>query len=470
MNYPFWDVPLIGSASVIGIIAIFHVMIALFAVGGGCYLALAEWKALREGRRDWLAALRGHSRFFLILTGVFGTVSGVGIWFSIGLANPEATSTLIHNFVFGWAMEWVFFMIELSAAAVYYYSWGRISDSLHLKVGVLYAVSSVCTLVIINGILAFMLTPGDTWLAVAGTGTESSYFWQAFFNPTYWPNLAVRCLVCGSLAGVWALISFSRIDASTQPELKATLVRWSAMWLVPTFILLPLAMGWYLWCVPESQRALLQLGISTIGSGLFTQVTRVAMIVLLASATIVAVTYLFAWRTPVEFTFGQALSVLLLALIATAAGEYGREMLRKPYVIGQHMYCNGIRVNEVAKLNAAGYLTGSLWSCPAPNATLARGATVFRGQCQACHTVDGYRSMRRLLGERNREGIASLLAVLHQHKPDSPYRAFMPPLVGTDAEIAALADYLTTLNAPDKFHPQSPAALAAGVAPAPAAH
>jgi hypothetical protein len=38
----------------------------------------------------------------------------VGIWFAIGLTHPEATSTLIHNFVFGWAMEWVFFLVELT--------------------------------------------------------------------------------------------------------------------------------------------------------------------------------------------------------------------------------------------------------------------------------------------------------------------------------------------------------------------
>ena len=35
MNYPVWDIPLIGSGWVIGIIAIFHVMISHFAVGGG---------------------------------------------------------------------------------------------------------------------------------------------------------------------------------------------------------------------------------------------------------------------------------------------------------------------------------------------------------------------------------------------------------------------------------------------------
>ncbi|MCX6910363.1 MAG: cytochrome ubiquinol oxidase subunit I [Verrucomicrobia bacterium] len=448
MNYPFWNVPHIGSGWVIGIIAIFHMMIALFAVGGGFYLVLAERKALREGHRDWLQVLRGHSKFFLILTGVFGTVSGVGIWFAIGLANPEGTSALIHNFVFGWAMEWVFFIVELTTAAVYYYTWGRISDSLHVKVGWLYAAASFLTLVIINGILAFMLTPGDAWLAVAGTGQEASRFWQAFFNPTYWPNLVIRCLICASLAGVWALVTCSRIDGDKKPELKTAMVRWSANWLLPTFVLLPLAFAWYLWTVPESQRALLQLGVSTIGTGMFTQVTRSVLIVVVTSAVIVAVTYFFAWRTPVEFRFGQAMAVVAMALFATAAGEHTRETLRKPYVIGRYMFSNGVRVASVDKLNADGYLTHSFWTRQGGDEKLAKGEAMFRGQCMACHTVNGYRSMKHLIGERNREAIGNLLTLLHGYKPDSPYRAFMPRLAGTKEEIAALGDYLATLNAP----------------------
>ncbi len=47
MNYPFWEIPILGSGWVIGIIAIFHVMISQFAVGGGLYLPMAERKAMR---------------------------------------------------------------------------------------------------------------------------------------------------------------------------------------------------------------------------------------------------------------------------------------------------------------------------------------------------------------------------------------------------------------------------------------
>ena len=447
MNYPFWDIPILGSGWVIGIIAIFHVMISQFAVGGGLYLPMAERKAMRmaEGplRDAWLRQLASYSKFFLILTAVFGTVSGVGIWFAIGLTNPEATSTLIHNFVFGWAMEWVFFLVELTTIAVYYSTWGRIDPKLHLAVGWVYAVASAFTLIIINGILTFMLTPGDTWLAVAGTGQEASKFWNAFFNPTYWPSLLLRTCVCCSLAGIWALITASRIDGDKQPELKTSMVQWSVKWLVPSFVAMPFLMIWYYLMVPVSQRALLQLGIDTINAGTFSMVTRMALVIIMTSATIVGVAYFLAYRNPRDFNLSHAMAVLLLALIATATGEYYREMLRKPYVIGQWMYSNGVRVPYVARINQEGYLAHSMWVWNNSTSSYSRGEAIFRGECGACHTLAGYRPLKSLLAGRDRANIASFITMLHDYKPDSPYRRFMPPMSGTKQDIDDLADYLS---------------------------
>jgi cytochrome d ubiquinol oxidase subunit I len=446
MNYPVWDVPIIGSGWVIGIIAILHTLISQFAVGGGLYLALAEHRALKDGRLSWFPMLQKHSKFFLIVTGVFGAVSGVGIWFAIGLANPESTSTLIHNFVFGWAMEWVFFIIELTAAAVYYYTWGKIPNKLHNQVGWLYAGASFLTLVIINGILTFMLTPGDAWIEVAGTGAESSRFWHAFFNPTYFPSLFLRILVCISLAGIWALLSYSRMN--DDPQTKAEMITWSSKWLIPSFVLMPFFFAWYLASVPEVNRQLLQLGIATIGSGAFTQVTRIALVVVMTTATIVGVVYFFVRRAPEDFSFGHGVAVLLLAAVATSSAEYARETLRKPYTIALHMYSNGIRQASVARLNQEGYLTKSHWTrrvegdAQTPEVILAKGEAMFRGQCLACHTETGYRAMKKYLKGRNNESIANLMKTLHDYKPDSPYRAYMPQLAGKDDEISALADYL----------------------------
>lgn len=450
MNYPFWDIPVIGSGWIIGMIAIFHVMISQFAVGGGMYLYWAERRARRLGRADWLEVVKKHSGFFLLVTSVFGTVSGVGIWFAIGLAAPEATSTLIHNFVFGWAIEWVFFLVELTAAIVYYMSWDRVDGETHVRVGLVYAIASVFTLIIINGILTFKLTPGASWMAVAGTGAEATRFWQAFFNPTYWPSLFLRLTVCFSLAGVWALITCSQVK---DIKLRTDMIHFSAQWLWPMFLTLPIFIAWFLWQVPSSQFGLIERGINTIGIGTFTQITRTVLVIVMCSATIVGVVYFFAWRSPEDFSLTHAISIMLLALCATGSSEYVREMLRKPYIIVGHMYSNGVRQSDVNRLNQEGYLKNTIWVGGIGDLHLQQGHAMMRGQCLSCHTVDGYRPLRKLLNGRDASSIGNFLAILHDAKPDSPYHAFMPPLAGTPQDIEALRDYLATLVAPSAETP-----------------
>jgi len=468
MNYPVWDVPIIGSGLVIALIAIFHVFISHFAVGGGFYLPMTEAMCLRKGRKDGLELLKKHSKFFLILTGVFGAVTGVGIWFAIGNANPEATSTLIHYWVFAWGIEWVVFLVELSSISAYYYLWGRISDSLHLKIGWLYAITAWLSLFLINGILSIMLTPSQPWLDAAGTGQETFVFWFAFFNPTFWPSLLVRTLICLSLAGIFALVTASRINGGQQPELKETAILWARRWLLPSFILLPVALCWYLAEVPVAQRALLGLGVSTVGQGLFTVLTRLTLVLALSSLGSIAAVYLLtSKRNALGFGLGSALAIAALGYLTIGSMEMLREMLRKPYVIGQHMYSNGVRKSAVAQMNREGYLANATWVRPEERASwaladrtpneslptavdLSRGELIFRGQCMACHTMDGYRGIRKLLKGRDRKSVSNLVNILHDHKEDSPYYFFMPPMVGTPAEVEALTDYLASQVAEKK--------------------
>ncbi len=129
MNYPVWYLPETGGGVLIALIAVLHVFVSHFAVGGGLYLIYAEKKGLREKSPAILEFVKKHARFFLLLTMVFGSITGVGIWFIIALVNPAGTSLLIHNFVFGWAAEWVFFVVEIAAAFVYFYTFGRMDSA-----------------------------------------------------------------------------------------------------------------------------------------------------------------------------------------------------------------------------------------------------------------------------------------------------------------------------------------------------
>ena len=132
MNYPIWDIPAPGL--LIAAVAIVHVFISHFAVGGGLFLVMAERKARRESDPALLAYVERHSRFFVLLTLVGGAMTGVGIWFTIALVHPSATASLIASFVWGWAIEWTFFVIEIVAAMVYYYGWHRLTPAVHLRV------------------------------------------------------------------------------------------------------------------------------------------------------------------------------------------------------------------------------------------------------------------------------------------------------------------------------------------------
>jgi hypothetical protein len=82
-------------------------------------------------------------------------------------------------------------------------------------------------------------------MLTSGKWVETHAFWTGFFNPTYFPSLAVRTAIALALAGIYALVTASRLkDAS----LKARMVKWSAVWILPSMAVLP-ALIW--WCIPS---------------------------------------------------------------------------------------------------------------------------------------------------------------------------------------------------------------------------
>jgi mono/diheme cytochrome c family protein len=193
----------------------------------------------------------------------------------------------------------------------------------------------------------------------------------------------------------------------------------------------------------------------------------------MTSATIIGVAYYLAYRNPVDFNPAHAVAILLLALVATAAGEYSREMLRKPYVIGHWMYSNGVRVPYALKIDQTGYLIHSNWvwggncifaylqspgdtSVPSCTTSYSRGEAIFRGECGSCHTLEGYRPLVKLLAGRDRANIESFITMLHEYKPDSPYHHFMPPMVGTKQDVEDLTDFLNAHVNPPAASGQKP--------------
>lgn len=501
MNYPIWDQS--ASGLFIALISVFHVFISHFAVGGGLFLVLTERKARREGDTALLDYTKRHSRFFMLVSLVLGAITGVGIWFAIALVNPTGTSALINTFVWGWAIEWTFFIVEIFAAMVYYYGWDHLDAKAHEAVGWIYFIAGWASLAIINGIIAFQLTPG-TWITTRN-------FWDGFFNPSYWPSTVARTFVCFGLAGIYALLTSSW---SRDIELKKKMALWAGgRWVMPMVIALPLSLLWYLASVigagvPAGRIFGAEGGsvgaiITSIflGSGRsgYPPLQNGAFICLVASLAAAVVTLFIMFARRAKYGLPSTVLLLILGQVAFAGGEWVREDLRKPYVIGQYMFVNGVRLPapegvgqppaeaaeqmrdrfSIPALNESGVLAASVWLGPpegfdsieGPDRDLApetaadleqqAGERVFKLLCFNCHSIDGYLGVQPLVAGQSLGAVHKLLGTLARPVDAEgntvPWNTVglqlktrlgrrMPPFVGTEAERHALAVYLARLG------------------------
>jgi cytochrome bd-type quinol oxidase subunit 1/mono/diheme cytochrome c family protein len=442
----------------IAVISVVHVLVSHYAVGGGLFLAVEVGHAYRTKDKDYLAYLKRHAAFFVLLTVVFGAITGVAIWWTIGLASPYATEWLIRIFVFGWATEWVFFVVELAAAFLFFYYWGRLSEKTHVTIGWIYALSAWISLVLITGITAFMLNPGG-WL-------EHKNFWVAIFNPEFLPQTVARtggALLLSSLY-VYLHASLTIKDAKMRDMIGARSARPA---LLGAVLITVGGLGWY-YFLPESAKAALTSA----------SVLNVLMFIIFALTIVVFfLLYLGPYKNPGWLSPGFAIALFLFGLAAFSTGEFIREAVRKPYVVYNVVLGNQILPSEVAEMRDAGYLESGIWTKAyvkqhfpgvmqdgviqqsklktlPPLDRVELGEVLFQYHCNDCHAVErGYSAVGPLLRGKSRDTVASMVKNLHETQ------FFMPPWSGTSEEAEIVTDYLMTIS------PQQPQGMRLGTEP-----
>jgi mono/diheme cytochrome c family protein len=436
MDYPLWDIA-IGGSMLMALVAVTHVIVSHFAIGGGLVIAVTETLAVRRGDHEMRELARRSSFMLILVSTVFGAISGVGIWVVAGLISPSTITALIRTYVWGWAIEWVFFIVEIVAALVYFATWDKVSKRVHVMIGWIYFIAAYLSLVIINGIVTFMLTPG-TWL-------ETGAFWDGFFNPTYWPSLALRTGITLIMATAFMLLPAARATVEARPRLA----RYLGMWLVAGALISYGGYRWWEAALPETVQALF-MGSSPALTALAD--TRSFLLWAVTATLALAV---FLLMLPKTARVPVAILVMLAGFSFFGGYERLREGTRKPFLIHDFMFSNGIRVDEISKLNEEGVLSKARWAAhEAGDAAVDQGRAVFRAQCASCHTLDGYQGIKELLPD-DPDMIMGVLFVLWEQgeaftslepggsvdKAALDY-PFMPPFVGTEEELAALAEYL----------------------------
>jgi len=421
MNYPVWQLDFLGGGFLIAVIAIIHVYIAQFAVGGGLFLVLTEHLAYRRNDPGILDYVRKHTKFFLLLTMVAGALTGVGIWFTISLINPAATSLLIHTFVFAWGTEWTFFVAEIVSLFIYYYTFDRLSKRDHLIIGWIYFGAAWMSLFVINGIIDFMLTPG-AWI-------ENNNFWSGFFNPTFWPALFFRTFFSIIIAGLFGFLTASFLK---DKELRTTMLRYSAKWLLVPFVLFLASSWWY--------KAALPPHIEEIIFQKMPQLRNAITIFLACSPLLILGGFIMAIRLPSGVSRTLAAVMLVIGLMYFGAFEFLREGGRRPYIIYDYMYSNAILKKDMDRVAKAGVLTQAKWLQNrkiTPFNVRAAGRELFNILCLSCHSVGGpLNDIRQQVRKSSPEELNLIFKTMGKERP------YMPPFAGSDHEKQLLIYYL----------------------------
>jgi cytochrome bd ubiquinol oxidase subunit I len=494
MHYPWWYVQDLTAPMLIAVISVIHVLVSHYAVGGGLFLAVEVGYAYKKKDKAYLNYLHRHAAFFILLTVVFGAITGVAIWWTIGLASPLATEWLIRIFVFGWATEWVFFVLELAAAFFFYYYWGKLTEKTHVAIGWIYALAAWISLVLITGITAFMLHPGN-WLA-------DHSFWSAFFNPEFLPQTIARtggALLLSSLY-VYLHASLSIKDAKLRDMIGSRSARPA---LLGAILITVGGLGWY-YFLPESAKAALE-GAAVLNV--------LVMLIFALTSAVFFLLYLGPYKNPGWLSPGFAIALFLFGLAAFSTGEFIREAVRKPYISYNVVLGNQILPEEVKELQKHGYLEGGIWTkayvkkhypeligngldfshfddnihhkpgettvsppydlmrqavsinlsstnangMPSafkelpPAKRIELGEVLFMYHCNDCHAVErGYSAVGPLLRGKPRELVLSQVEDLHGTQ------FFMPPWCGTPEEAELLTDYLMDIA------PKPPAGMRLG--------
>jgi mono/diheme cytochrome c family protein len=436
MDFPVFHLDFLGNRGLIAVIAVLHVAVNhALAVGAMPLVTLMEWWGHRRGDERWdRLALRILTVCFVITTTI-GALTGVGIWLSTSLVNPYAIGTLIRVFFWAWFIEWLVFVAEVLSIMVYYLTWERLAHRkrLHIGIGAALSLLSWITMAVITAILGFMMAPGS-WLA-----RES--FFAGVFNPIYLPQLAFRtplAMMAAGLAALFMAYFFTRSDR----ELRARAVRWLSLWSLAWLPFTVAGALWYWRVIPGWMADNVPIAL---GTQRFATWYEQLLLVLAAMVAVVLLATAAGALLPRRIPRVALLVPFVLTLVLLGSFERVREFIRKPYVIADYMYANGIRVADYPLLKEEGVLRHAAYTTVrevTDGNRVAAGAEVFRLTCTRCHTATGVNAVTDRLrdmfgqGRWDRDTVKSYILGMHTARP------FMPPFPGTDSEAGALTDYL----------------------------
>lgn len=439
--YPVFYFPNYGSAWLMGLTGAIHIMASHTSVGAGLLFAFLAHKAYKEDRPELYDYMKRYGMFLLIFSYVIGSITGPGIWYTATAASPRGISALIHNFVWVWATEWVFFIYEVIGVFALIYFIDKIDRKTHLKLTYTFAIASVGTLALIIGIISFMMWPGNDGYYTTGSASD------AFFGINTFPHMFLRIGFMIMMSGIIGMIISSSMKKDNLSLSKELTQKMGMVSLLGGFVTLFFFM-WYIMTLPANAHTLLGMTLDSI------IMNRIILAILFSVYFFVAI------FKPQWISRTLAITMMfIIGIVGVWPGEKLRETMRKPYVAGQYIYSNniisrdvpgkGIK-NEVPIIAEKGLLKVDPWvperlRTITPENKLEVGKMLVTRACSNCHSLEKYGSYRPMMGlvgkiAQDEAGIKSYIKNVIG-TGSSPY---MPKIALPDEEYDAMAAWIAT--------------------------
>jgi mono/diheme cytochrome c family protein len=469
MDFPsFYMDHLAGGRLIIGLIASLHVLINHpLAVGAYPLLTWMEWWAHKNNRPDIDQLAYKITFIVFIVTTTVGAMTGVGIWLSTSLFAPFAIGSLLRVFFWGWFAEWLVFISEVGLIMWWFLTWKKANTPerkrKHIKIGVALSIMSWLTMALIVAVLGFMMKPGE-W-------NQTRAFWDAMTNPLYAPQLGFRTFIALMMGAVF--VWFATFFYTKKKDSWGQVSRQLRSWVVyrMSHVVLVSLLGtflfgtWYWNAIPATMKANSSVALLTqefmSWHGQFQSLLgwTVLVFAFIGLGGLGASFLVPRWALLIPSFMG----IWLLGHF-----ERAREFMRKPWVIGEYMYSNGVHKDELAFLQIEGLLKHATYAKHREVTEANKvecGKDVFMLACSRCHSTTGlngviekFTAMYGADKTWDSSGMALFIKGMHQT------RTFMPPFPGNDKEAEALVAFIQQVRATRE---SLPGAQSTGVVVAP---
>jgi len=217
------DIPFIqfpgGAKWSIGFTALFHTSVGSLAIGFAFVVTVLQIIGYRqcEAKYDMLAK---RVQLWHVCIYNVGTITAIGLVFLLSGLYPQFWSQLFVHFFWTMIVEELLFFMLATTLTLHYFFWDHLRGhkKLHITLGALLTPMFFLQFFLINGMGAFMLTPGFAKSGVSQwQGTAGIIGWDklAFYNPSFlmltlhrtFANFAYGAFMVACICGAWLYVS-----------------------------------------------------------------------------------------------------------------------------------------------------------------------------------------------------------------------------------------------------------------------